>query len=116
MLMPVFGAILVLAAVPSPEGAKAFNLQCAGCHAARTSPMAPALAGVAGSAVASAPGFAYSAALKAKGGVWSDDRLDAFLASPTAFAPGTRMPTAVADPARRAALINYLKALGQPQP
>ncbi|WP_304164580.1 cytochrome c family protein [Phenylobacterium aquaticum] len=111
--MPItaLAAALALATAPAPDGAKTFTLQCASCHGAKTNPMAPALAGVAGRPVASAPGFAYSAGLKAKGGVWSDDRLDAFLTSPMAFAPGTRMPTAVADPARRAAIVDYLKTL-----
>ena len=57
----------------------------------------------------SLPGFAYSPALKGSGMVWDARTLDAYLASPTAQVPGTRMVVKVTDPARRAALIAYLK-------
>ena len=42
--------------------------------------------------------------------VWDAKTLDQYLANPTAKVPGTRMVVKVAEPARRAALIAYLKA------
>ena len=41
---------------------------------------------------------------------WDEKSLDEYLAAPTKKVPGTRMVVKVADPARRAALIAYLKA------
>jgi cytochrome c len=59
------------------------------------------------------PAFAYSAALQAKGGVWTCARLDAWLTSPHRFAPGTIMAfPGLADGADRADVIAYLVAHG----
>ena len=58
------------------------------------------------------PGFNYSAALKAKGGTWTFDDLDHFLANPKAWLPGTNMGYAgLARGGQRADLINYLHTL-----
>jgi cytochrome c len=102
--------VLSLAAAPAvaADGAQLFNMQCKMCHAG--SPMGPALTGVAGAPVASKT-FAYSPALKNKGGVWTDANLDAFLKAPTAFAPGTKMMISVPNDENRAAIIGYLKTL-----
>lgn len=52
----------------------------------------------------------YSAALRATGAVWDDRTLDAFLADPRRFAPGTTMVSpGVPNPADRAALLFYMK-------
>lgn len=103
----------LLSAVPAAaaDGAKTFNLQCRTCHTAKSTVAGPSLNGVAGRKVAGLSDFAYSAALKAKGGTWTDSALDAYLAAPGKFAPGGRMITAVAAPADRAAVIAYLKTL-----
>lgn len=93
------------------DGAKLFQLQCKTCHGAKSSLMGPALAGVAGRKIASLTDFAYSAALKGKAGTWTDANLDAYLAGPSKFAPGGRMPTGVAAAPDRAAVIDYLKTL-----
>lgn len=102
---------LALAAAPAfaADGAQTFNLQCKMCHGG--TPMAPSLVGTAGGPIAGKPDFAYSPALKAKGGTWTDANLDAFLKAPSVFAPGTRMMISVPDDATRAALIEYLKTL-----
>jgi cytochrome c len=72
--------------------------------------IAPGLRGVIGREIASVPGFAYSPALQALEGVWTEERLDAFLKSPGEFAPGTTMGAiAVPDDGERAALVRYLK-------
>lgn len=102
--------ILSLAAAPAmaADGAQLFNMQCKMCHGG--SPMGPGLAGVAGKKIGEGT-FAFSPALKAKGGVWTDENLDAFLKSPTAFAPGTKMMIAVPNDENRAAIVTYLKTL-----
>lgn len=57
-------------------------------------------------------GFNFSAALKAKGGEWTYDDLNKFLASPKGFIPGTAMGFAgVPKDSERADLIAYLRTL-----
>lgn len=104
------GAALSLAAAPAlaADGAQLFNMQCKMCH--NGTPMGPPLAGVAGGPVA-AKAFAYSPALKSKGGTWTDANLEAFLKAPTAFAPGTKMMISVPNAENRAAIIEHLKTL-----
>ena len=116
-VFPAFCAGLLVAAglsvqpAAAADGARIFNLQCRTCHGAASTVAGPALTGVAGARIASRSDFAYSSALKSKGGAWTDAALDAYLAAPTQFAPGGRMITAVASPKDRAALIAHLKTL-----
>lgn len=88
--------------------------RCVACHTidkGGRNGIGPNLHGVVGRAVASHPGFSYSGAMKAKGGVWDEATLDAYLAEPMKALPGTRMVFAgVIDAADRQALILYLKA------
>lgn len=58
------------------------------------------------------PGYAFTADLKKSGLVWNDATLDKWLTNPVAMVPGTRMGYAgQPDPAKRAAIIAYLKTL-----
>jgi cytochrome c len=62
-------------------------------------------------------GFAFSDALKSKGGTWTFENLDHWLASPRTFAEGTKMSFAgLSNPADRANLIAYLNAQGSNVP
>jgi cytochrome c len=57
-------------------------------------------------------GFNFSAALKAKGGTWTFDDLNKFLANPKAFVPGTAMSFAgISKDSERADVIAYLRSL-----
>jgi cytochrome c len=59
--------------------------KCAACHTfAKGEPnrVGPNLYGIVGRAKASVQGVNYSAAMKAKGGNWTPEELDAFLANP----------------------------------
>lgn len=88
---------------------------CHACHVVQKdgrNGVGPNLYGVAGRPAASLPGFNYSAALKASKLRWDDQTLDAFIAAPTKKVPGTRMAIGMADPAKRAQIIAYLKAQG----
>jgi cytochrome c len=106
-------AALSLAAGPALalDGAALFNLQCKSCHQAASSPMGPALTGVAGAKIAARPDYPYSPALKAKDGAWTAANLDAFLKAPAAFAPGVRMTASVPADEARSAIVAYLHTL-----
>ena len=70
----------------------------------------PNLHGIVGKAVASVEGFAYSPAMKAKGGVWDEANLDAYLENPRKAVPGTKMAFAgINNAEERKALIGWLK-------
>ncbi|VFU11160.1 Cytochrome c homolog [Methylocella tundrae] len=72
----------------------------------------PPLYGVVGRPKGSIPGFAYSDAMKAKGGDWTYDDLDQFIANPKGFVNGTKMAFAgEPDPQKRADIIDYLHTL-----
>ena len=109
--------LATLLASASPEdGAKVFA-KCQSCHSIEqggANGVGPALFGVMGKAIASnAAGFGYSGALTGKGGEWSWDNMDAWLANPRAFADGTSMSFAGLSKAEdRANLMAYLEANG----
>ena len=57
-------------------------------------------------------GFNFSAAMKAKGGEWTFDNLNKFIANPKAFVPGTAMGFAgIQKDSERADVIAYLATL-----
>ena len=107
-------AALSAAAAPgdAAAGAQAFAARCGLCHSAGPgvgeAGQGPPLAGVVGRRAAGAPGFDYTAALKASHLTWTPANLDRFLAGPSKLVPGTAMPVAVSDAKVRADLIAYL--------
>jgi cytochrome c len=96
------------------EGERLFRT-CAACHAIRKGAPdrnGPNLFGAMGAPVAGvSPRFGYTAALQRASGRWTPERMDAWLANPHRFAPGTSMGfPGLADPLARADLIAYLRA------
>lgn len=85
---------------------------CAACHTVQkgqASATGPDLNGVVGRRVAAVEYFPYSPAMRAAGGVWSRERLDAFLQNPTATIPGTTMVLGgMPDADSRRGLIEFL--------
>jgi cytochrome c len=109
-------ALLLAFAAPPAFGAtgeELFNVQCGDCHTLTdaSGSEGPSLKGVVGRPVASLKDFAYSDALKAKGGTWSEAALDAFVASPKTTVPGTAMYGGAPVAEDRAAIIAYLKTV-----
>ena len=124
--LQVIGAIALLSAgvYAAPGSANSGALaagsadtaMCQSCHSFTkdgAAKIGPSLSGVVGRPIASAPNFKYSNGLKAKSAKkWTPEELDAFLANPSGYAPGTTMPIRVADKAKRQRIIAYLATLG----
>lgn len=93
-----------------PERGKALYARCQGCHSIDRNRIGPLHRGLFGRRAGSVDGFDYSQAMRASGIVWDEATLDAFLAAPRDYIPGTRMIYAgIKDPQERADLIAYLK-------
>lgn len=96
------------------KGAKVFK-KCSACHKLEAGQNAtgPYLYGIVDRAIASADGFGYSGTLAGMDGDWSHENLDAFLANPKGWAPGTSMSFSGLKKAEdRANLIVYLEGFG----
>lgn len=111
-LLATFGPAPPAPAPSGDRGAQVFRA-CAVCHALTpddTARAGPSLHRLFGRKVGGLADYAYSPALRDRGGVWSPELLGALFAEgPQAFAPGTTMPEQrLADPADRAALADFL--------
>jgi len=94
---------------------------CAACHTFQqggATGQGPNLYGIVGRPKAAQAGFAYSDALKAKGGDWTIDDLNKFLTNPKEFVPGTKMNfPGLSRGNQRADAIAYLNSLADsPKP
>ncbi|WP_455204022.1 c-type cytochrome [Kaarinaea lacus] len=89
--------------------------RCVVCHSLeKNGPfrVAPNLWGIIGAEKARAKGsYAYSVALNKKGGFWTPEELDQFLADPDKYLPGTKKSIRVKSPEERQKIIDYLKEL-----
>lgn len=75
----------------------------------RTNRIGPHLVGIVGRRAGAVPDYKYSAALASSGIVWTEANLDAFLADPRGFVPGTKTPfLGLDDPDDRADVIAFL--------
>ena len=105
--------LALLAEADPAKGVQAAAL-CTVCHtvdAGGASMVGPNLHNVVGADVGHVEGFNYSAALKDKGGAWTYERLDEWLANPQAFAPGTTMAfPGIPDAKKRANVIAFLRS------
>ena len=104
-----------LASADAAAGEQVFK-KCGACHTATqggANGLGPNLWGTMGKPVANVAGFAYSDALKSKGGTWTWDAMSEWLKSPKSFAPGTKMTFAgLSKPEDRANLMAWLNAQG----
>jgi len=109
----------LLASADAAKGEATFK-KCASCHTVNqggANGIGPNLYATMGKPLAGHAGFAYSDALKGKGGSWDWATMDAWLKNPKAFATGTKMSFAgIGDAAERANLLVYLNAQGSNLP
>jgi cytochrome c2 len=113
-------AALLLAGLPEARadagrGQVVFQ-RCYACHSVKAEEnnlQGPSLSGVLGRRAGTVPGFEYSPAMIEAGAkhrlVWTRKTLDAFLADPHRFVPGTSMSMPpLRDPVDRRDVIDYL--------
>jgi len=116
-----------LLASANPDAGKAAFKQCTACHTpdkGGKNTVGPNLWDIVGNPKGHHEGYSYSKAMQAatvKGGdegVWTYEHLNAFLTSPKAYLPGTKMTFAgLRKPEDRANVIAYLRTLADsPKP
>src|SRR3546814_2559485 len=108
-------SIATLLASADPAKGEAVFKKCVACHTVNqggANGIGPNLYAVVGEEIGTGKaGFAFSDALKSKGGTWTFEALDQWLTSPRKFAPGTKMTFAgLGNPEDRANIIAYMNA------
>jgi cytochrome c len=106
---------VVLANADVTRGQEAAAKNCAGCHTFEkggAKKVGPNLWGVIGRQKGGISDYNYSAALKGKGGNWSLDDVNHFIANPRGMIPGTNMTFGgVSRPSERGDILAYLNSL-----
>ncbi|MBM3490516.1 MAG: cytochrome c family protein [Alphaproteobacteria bacterium] len=112
LLLAQFLLLGAAAAGDAANGEKVFA-KCRACHSVEPggrNQQGPNLHGVVGRPAGKAAGFNYSKVLLQSGVVWTEDKLDAYLADPKGMLPGNRMLFIGLKQAKeRSDVIAYLK-------
>lgn len=110
-LSPPFAEEIPARDEPAVErGRRLFAAMCARCHSVDGSHSAgPALNGVLGRRIGSAPGYRYSAALSGSEQSWTPSRLERFIIDPNVEFPGAEMPSGLVTWQDAPALVAYLR-------
>lgn len=89
--------------------------RCAVCHTVQKggpAGLGPNLFGVVGRKAGTAPGYAYSGALKSSGITWTEDKLKAWVSGPQKVVPGTKMAFGgISSKSQVEDVVAYLKTL-----
>ena len=106
-------SVLMLSRNREGDGVNPALAPCAACHqiapGVACDQTGPSLVGVVSRPVWSAPGYAYSQALREMGGAWTVGRLDRYLQDVQGFALGTTMPQPNLDKDGIAAVLQALQ-------
>jgi len=110
------GVTLGSSAADHIQGQRLFRAQCIGCHSLEPGRhlAGPSLHELIGRPAGSIEDFNYSAALERADLVWNRETLNAFLAGPDSFLPGTYMVLWGLDESSRQPIIDYLESLAAP--
>ncbi len=112
--------IAALLQTADADAGEAVFRKCVACHTINqggANGLGPNLWASVGAPLGHVAGFAYSDALRGKGGTWTFEALNDWLRSPRQFAPGTKMTFAgLGNPEERANLIAYLNRQGSNLP
>lgn len=103
-----------LLANASASGGERRAALCKSCHTfdeGGANGTGPNLWGIVGREVGGHAGFNYTSALKEAGGVWTYERLDAFLKNSQEYIPGTAMVQRFPRDDQRADILAYLGSL-----
>jgi cytochrome c len=107
------GAALAQNEMSPDEARLAFNNRCRQCHVTKEGDnrLGPSLFDVFGRKAGSAPGFAYSSAMKNADIVWDAETLSRYIENPDAVVPGNKMKpfTGISDAEQRAKIIAHLE-------
>jgi cytochrome c len=116
---PVVPLATLLASADVAKGEAVFK-KCTACHTINSggaNGIGPNLYATLGKPLGSHAGFAYSEALKGKGGTWTFEAANEWLTNPKKYAPGNKMTFAgLSNPEDRANLLVYLNAQGSNLP
>lgn len=120
--VPEIDSIVPMMASAEVEAGIKVAKKCTACHSfdeGGPNKIGPNLYGIMGRSVAAGDGFAYSGALQEKSSeTWDYETMNAFLAKPKDWAPGTKMTFAgLKKTGDRANVVAYLRSLaGSPIP
>jgi cytochrome c len=112
--------IATLLATADVAKGEAIFKKCVACHTIASggaNGIGPNLYATLGKPLASHAGFAYSDALKSKGGNWTFEAMNEWLTNPKKYAPGNKMTFAgLGNPEERAAVLLYINSQGSNLP
>ena len=109
LIVGIAGTAGYARAAGDPARGEQIYQRCAGCHSLDANRVGPRHRGVYGRRAGGVDDYRYSRALSQAEIVWDDATLDAWLANPGKFIPGSRMGYRLKQAADRADIIAFLR-------